>query len=120
MTDLRSRSALRSKPHILYPTMLMAVAALPAICAAQPAPAAIRYVCTDGKTVVARYPDQTTALLEIDGHELSLSLGPSADGARYIGHGWQWWAKGMRDGTLAPLPPGQTIVPPGVDCHAPS
>jgi membrane-bound inhibitor of C-type lysozyme len=78
-----------------------------------------RYLCTDGRVIEARYPDSVTALLALRGHSYTLKVARSADGARYVGDGWQWWAKGMRDGTLAPLARGETIATsPGVQCHA--
>jgi membrane-bound inhibitor of C-type lysozyme len=102
----------------------IAVAVLPGPGAARPSPAAISYACADGRTVIAHYPDQTTAVLEIEGRKFSLSIARSADGARYVGHGWQWWSKGMRDATLAPLAPlapGVDIATsPGTACHAAS
>ena len=83
-------------------------------------PAPIRYTCTDGRVITATYPDQTTAILTIAGQTQTLTLAPSADGARYTAPAWQWWTKGLRDGSLAPLAPGETIATaPGIPCHAP-
>jgi membrane-bound inhibitor of C-type lysozyme len=83
-------------------------------------PTAIRYTCDDGRVVTATYPSQTTALLTFAGETLTLTLAPSADGARYISPAWQWWAKGLHDASLAPLAPGETLaVAPGIHCHAP-
>jgi membrane-bound inhibitor of C-type lysozyme len=84
------------------------------------AAAPIRYSCTDGRVVTATYPDQTTAILAFSGQTLTLTIAPSADGARYTGHSWQWWSKGMHDASLAPLAAGETIATaPGTPCHAP-
>ena len=83
-------------------------------------PTTIHYTCTDGRIVTATYPDQTTAILAFAGQTLTLSIAPSADGARYTGHAWQWWSKGMHDAALAPLAPGETIASaPGTQCRAP-
>jgi membrane-bound inhibitor of C-type lysozyme len=79
-----------------------------------------RYTCRDGRVVTARYPDSGTARLVIDGAAHVLKIARSADGARYVGEGWQWWTKGMRNGTLAPLAGGETIASArGVACAAP-
>jgi membrane-bound inhibitor of C-type lysozyme len=83
-------------------------------------PSLINYTCADGRVVQAAYPDTTTAQIKINGHAHTLRSAMSADGARYIGDGWQWWTKGMHDGTLAPLAAGETIASAaGVACHAP-
>ena len=91
-------------------------------CAAMspPAPAspAVVYTCPNGEIVRARYPDATTAIVRYRGATHVLKTAMSADGARYIGDGLQWWTKGMTHGTIAALPPGQTYAEPGPDCVA--
>ena len=88
--------------------------------AAAAPPKTIHYTCTDGRIVAATYPNQTTAILAFAGQTLTLSIAPSADGARYTGHAWQWWSKGMHDAALAPLAPAETIASaPGTQCRAP-
>ena len=78
------------------------------------------YTCTDGRTVKADYPDTDTAVITLDGQTYRLHTAVSADGARYVGDHWQWWTKGMRQGQLAPLKPGETIASDsGVACTAP-
>jgi membrane-bound inhibitor of C-type lysozyme len=78
-----------------------------------------RYVCPDGSTVEARYPTTETAQITFEGRTIAMRIALSADGARYVGGGWQWWAKGMTEGTLAPLAPGEEIASaPGVLCTA--
>ena len=80
----------------------------------------ISYACSDGRVVQAAYPDTNTAQIKINGQAHILRIAMSADGARYIGDGWQWWTKGMHDGSLAPLAASETIASaPGVACHAP-
>ncbi|RUL63947.1 hypothetical protein EKH79_07715 [Dyella dinghuensis] len=80
----------------------------------------ISYACADGRVVQAAYPDTHTAQVKIDGQTHTLNIAMSADGARYTGDGWQWWTKGMHDGSLAPLAASETIAnAPGVACHAP-
>jgi membrane-bound inhibitor of C-type lysozyme len=77
------------------------------------------YACADGRVVQAAYPDTNTAQIKINGEAHTLHIAMSADGARYTGDGWQWWTKGMHDGSLAPLAAGETIAnTPGVACHA--
>ncbi len=80
----------------------------------------LTYGCDDGRTVHASYPDADTAVLTMDGQTYRLHTAISADGARYVGTHWQWWTKGMRQGRLAPLKPGETIASAtGVSCTAP-
>ena len=78
------------------------------------------YTCDDGRIVHAVYPDTDTTVLTLDRHTHRLHVAISADGARYVGDHWQWWTKGMRQGRLAPLKPGETIASAtGVSCTAP-
>jgi membrane-bound inhibitor of C-type lysozyme len=87
--------------------------------APQPASAVtVTYDCSDGEVVQAQYPDEKTAVLVVKARSFKLQQAVSADGVRYTGNGWQWWTKGMKDGTLAPLKTGETIASdPGVSCH---
>ncbi|RDS83079.1 hypothetical protein DWU98_08095 [Dyella monticola] len=79
----------------------------------------VNYTCSDGQTVEAAYPDSQTAVISIHHATHTLHSVISGSGARYAGDGWQWWTKGMREGMLAPLAPGETIASaPGIDCHA--
>jgi membrane-bound inhibitor of C-type lysozyme len=94
---------------------LLVVAAL-AGCAHAPTP--YTYACEDGRTVVARY-EGDRAMLEIGGVHHTLTTAMSASGARYVGDGLQWWTKGFSEATLAVLPAGEEIAPPGVRCVSP-
>lgn len=86
---------------------------------AEPSTPWITYVCEDGRTLQAAYPDKDTARLRLAGEEPSLKIAVSGSGARYVGEGWQWWSKGD-EGFLAPLKPGEAIAAaPGVACHQP-
>jgi len=99
---------------------LLAIAFATQATASPPTP--IRYTCTDGRVITATYPDQSTATLTFAGQtqSLTLTLAPSADGARYIAPAWQWWTKGFHDAALAPLSPGETLATaPATPCHAP-
>lgn len=79
----------------------------------------MRYVCSDGNLVQAKYPDAQTAIVQFHDGTHILHVAISGSGARYIGDGWQWWTKGMHEGMLAPLATGENIASaPGVDCRA--
>jgi len=109
-------------------TPLFWIAALAGLAACGPTPPAgpvaspprvTIYRCEDGRTVTAGYPDRDTAELTVGPHSYTLKIARSADGARYTGFGLQWWTKGMSDGRLAPLQPGEDVASAaGVACHA--
>lgn len=87
--------------------------------AATPATELVRYSCADGSTVEARYPTPETAQIVTAGKTVDMTIAQSASGARYVGDGWQWWTKGMTDGMLAPLKPGEDIASAaGTTCTA--
>ncbi|MGR4891174.1 MliC family protein [Sphingopyxis sp. LARHCG72] len=87
--------------------------------AAAPAAELTRYSCADGSTVEARYPTPDTAQIVYKGKTVDMKVAQSASGARYVGDGWQWWTKGMTDGMLAPLKPGEDIASAaGTTCTA--
>ena len=101
-------------------TLLIAQAALLVGCQT-PAPAVavktLTYACADGRTVQATYPDTNTAVLTLGDQTHQLHIAVSADGARYVDQQWQWWTKGLHEGRLAPLQPGETIASAsGVSC----
>lgn len=78
-----------------------------------------RYTCADGSVVEARYPSDETAELRYGGQTVDMKIAISASGARYVGGGWQWWTKGLTEGTLSPLEPGEEIASAaGVTCTA--
>ncbi len=80
----------------------------------------IRYVCEDGSTVEARYPTPDGARIGYQGRTIDMTIARSASGARYVGGGWEWWTRGMIEGTLTPLGPGEEIASaPGLGCAAP-
>jgi len=75
------------------------------------------YVCDDGQTVRASYPDPQTAVVEHQGRARTLKIARAASGARYVGDGLQWWTQGMTRGTVAPLAAGEEIASAaGVAC----
>jgi membrane-bound inhibitor of C-type lysozyme len=84
-----------------------------------PDPGVTRYVCADGQTVTAGYPDRETAVVAYRDHTYTLKLAHSADGARYTGYGLQWWTRGGH-ASLAELKGGEDAASgPGLDCEAP-
>lgn len=94
----------------------------PAAPAAQATPAGppLAYRCEDGRIVTARYAGEA-ARLEVGGRSVDLVTARSASGARYVGGGLQWWTKGLEEGRLSQLKPGEDVAAdPGVACHAPA
>lgn len=80
-----------------------------------------RYLCEDGSAVEAVYPDVNSARIRYKGQSIEMKLAVSASGARYTGGGWQWWTKGLTEGYLTPLPPGEEIAPTtGITCTVPA
>ncbi len=77
-------------------------------------------MCADGSVVEARYPTTDTAHIVYRNQSIEMRIAISASGARYTGDGWQWWTKGMQEGYLAPLKPGEDIASaPNMTCTAP-
>lgn len=88
---------------------------------AAPAVKSIVYACADGTVLKARYPDDKTAEVEYGGKTRTLTIAMSASGARYVGEGLQWWTKGMTDGLVSALKPGEDVASgKPVECVAPS
>jgi membrane-bound inhibitor of C-type lysozyme len=76
------------------------------------------YRCDDGRRVWAAYTGEQ-ATLKIAGRTYHLATAMSASGARYVGDGLQWWTKGLGEGRLSVLKPGETVAAaPGVECVA--
>lgn len=77
-----------------------------------------RLLCADGRTVRAVFIDPETLTLHIGDDTVDLRAAPAASGARYIGDGWQWWARGLQQAQLSPLEPGElTASARGVTCR---
>jgi membrane-bound inhibitor of C-type lysozyme len=86
----------------------------------RPDTAGLSYRCEDGSVVQASYPDAGHARLILRAKPHRLAIARSGSGARYTGPGWQWWTRGMRQASLAPLLPGEKIASaPGMACEAP-
>ncbi|TNC52792.1 hypothetical protein FHG66_00400 [Rubellimicrobium rubrum] len=86
---------------------------------------AVTYLCADGRVVQAEYPENddpvggNSARLVIDGQSVRMVQGVSASGVRYIGGGLQWWTRGLRTATLAPLAAGESLASvPGTECRS--
>lgn len=92
--------------------------AAPASGAVNPGVAVVQtYLCSDGRSVVAGYPDSDTAVVTWNDHAYTLKVARSASGARYTGYGLQWWTKGLTHAALAQLKPGEEIASAvGIDC----
>lgn len=52
------------------------------------------YQCESGQTIHATYPSPETASVRYQDRELDMIIAISASGARYVGHGLEWWTKG--------------------------
>lgn len=71
--------------------------------------AAVGYACESGKTVVVAYPDAQTARVSYEGKDYALTSVVSASGARYAGHGLEWWTASRGEtesGTLSRMGQG--------------
>jgi membrane-bound inhibitor of C-type lysozyme len=71
------------------------------------------YHCPDGSLIEAWYPGTDTATIVYQGRSIEMTSAVSASGARYVGGSWEWWTKGMTEGTLAPLAEGESIATAG-------
>lgn len=67
------------------------------------------YLCIDGETITAGYPDRQTAVVTYKDHAYTLKLVSSGSGARYTGYGLQWWTKGAH-AAIAALKPGTDVA----------
>ena len=107
--------------------MIRAVLMTAALGATAPAIAAVAvegpgliYRCDDGTAVEARYIGADRALVRFMGRTMMMEAGPAASGVRYVGGGWQWWTRGMREGLIAPVRPGLAMAAaPGRTCTVP-
>ena len=82
-----------------------------------PDPGVTRYVCADGQTVIAGYPDRETAIVSYRDHSYTLKLAGAADDARYTGYGLQWRIRGGR-ATLSELKTDEAAAQgEGLECR---
>lgn len=75
----------------------------------------LRYACDRGVEVPATYvngPDQSLAILHVEGSQITLVIEPAASGARYgwpsDGSGYVWWTKGDEATLYWKTPEGET------------
>lgn len=64
----------------------------------------VRYECDGGGIVIVTYPTDSTAVVRYDEQSLNLGRAVAASGARYVGDGFEWWARGRgvgAEGTLS-------------------
>ncbi|GGC80045.1 hypothetical protein GCM10010994_42530 [Chelatococcus reniformis] len=54
-------------------------------------PPAVVFLCDDGTTIVARFPDTATALLQVGDDRYELTTTTAASGVRYAGAGVVFW-----------------------------
>ena len=83
----------------MFVVVRIAVAALamfvvmPALASAQ-AKELVRYTCADKQRVTVAYYGQKKANVTYLGSTYKMKRDVSADGARYVTRGMQWWSKG--------------------------
>ncbi|MDO8900782.1 MAG: MliC family protein [Phenylobacterium sp.] len=61
------------------------------------------YRCENGERLQVVYRSEDSIMLTYRGETHFMTLARSASGARYVGGGRQWWAKGTDEGTLSRL-----------------
>lgn len=99
--------------EITNPLLAVALAAMLTACATQhpatrgaPVSDSARtttYVCEGGVRIVASYPNTESATIRYKGATYDLHIAMSADGARYVGNGLEWWTKGSGPGSHGTL-----------------
>ncbi|CAK7050488.1 MliC family protein [Saezia sanguinis] len=94
----------------MKPFSKLIVAASIAAPAAAFAVTPITYTCEDGQNIQVAYPDHFHAIVIQNDDVALLKHAISASGARYVGGGWQWWGKGMNEGTLSTIKEGEAVA----------
>jgi membrane-bound inhibitor of C-type lysozyme len=111
--------------HSQIPAIAVCAALIVSACTPQPkqdtdvqasaTPAAtsvpVTYHCDSGVRIIATYPNTESATIQYNDSTYDLRIAISADGARYVGHGLEWWTKGSgagSQGTLSELKDGDT------------
>ena len=97
------------------------VAILPSVATAQDF-STLTYACDRGVEIPATYvngPDQSLAVIHVEGRQITLVGEPAASGARYgwpsDGSGYVWWTKGDAATLYWKTPEGET---PLLTCNA--
>lgn len=81
----------------------------PVAAAPTPGGTPVSYTCESGQTVVASYPDTSSARIRWRGQDHVLQSAQAASGARYVGDELEWWTatrNGVESGTLSRIEPG--------------
>jgi membrane-bound inhibitor of C-type lysozyme len=91
-------------PAIAIGTLLSIAACAPRQKEASSAPAAASattttYRCESGVSILATYPNTESATIRYKDSTYAMRIAISADGARYVGGGLQWWTKGAGAGS---------------------
>lgn len=96
--------------------VLVLLALLPTAAAAQEF-TSDRYLCDRGVEVPATYingPDQSLAVIHVEGSQITLINEPAASGARYgwpsDGSNYVWWTKGDEATLYWKTPEGETPI----------
>ena len=63
----------------------------------------LTYQCDSGKTIMAAYPTDSTAVVEYDNRRIQMKIAVSGSGARYVGERLEWWTKGSGEGATGTL-----------------
>ncbi|WP_165842902.1 MliC family protein [Phenylobacterium deserti] len=83
-----------------------------------PDPGVRTYLCENGETIEAGYPDDSSAMVRYRGRPIPMKAARAASGVRYVGYGLQWWTRGMDEGRLSVLKDGEDIASdPGITCR---
>jgi membrane-bound inhibitor of C-type lysozyme len=99
------------------PAALLAALALAGCETARSTPASLLH-CDNGEVVEVGYAGDM-AIVRYKNRKHVMRTAMSGSGARYIGDGLQWWTKGLDQGTVAPLAPGEDAASaPPVVCKA--
>lgn len=90
------------------------IAILPSVAAAQDF-TTLTYACDRGVEIPATYvngPDQSLAVIHVEGRQITLVAEPAASGARYgwpsDGSNYVWWTKGDEATLYWKTPEGET------------
>ncbi|WP_392565181.1 MliC family protein [Utexia brackfieldae] len=76
------------------------------------------YSCNNGQSFTAAYPNEDQAVLYYQNQLFLLNIAQSANGARYVGEGWQLWTQGINNAMLSILPEDKSIASDGLNCEA--
>ncbi|WP_227370445.1 MliC family protein [Halomonas sp. M20] len=90
-------------PLTLASTLLLTACATSQQDAQTAAPKTYNYACESGETIAVSYPDPDSARMEYQGTTYSMQIAVSGSGARYVGSGLEWWAKGSGPGSHGTL-----------------